>query len=142
MGAKMILTAKLVFVYAYSSVLAAVPGVMEEVTNRTPPDSIMWGLITLMFVPELMSITSKSFRDWIRRGIEDDDGKFNKSDLKDMMILYSSLWLLRVVLVWSWFHIFYGVYIEYSLYITLLAGSFGTAGLPILRSFVSKKRIS
>ncbi len=35
-------------------------------------------------------------RYWIKSGIEDSDGKFEKTDLSSLLIHYSTLWCIRL----------------------------------------------
>jgi len=91
----------------------------------------------MMFLPEITIRTSKEFRMWIKEGIEDADGKLNKSDIKDGLILYVSLWSLRVFIGFSVSEVFYKE-IDFKFYITPLIFSFGTAGLTIIKSIKKK----
>lgn len=99
--------------------------------------NLSWGLAFLavmIFAPEITIALFKSFRGWIKEGLEDADGKFNKEDIKDMVILYCSLWFLRVFIFFSWAQVFHDPAPAASIYIIPLLGSFGTAGLTVLRS--------
>lgn len=140
MATKLIITAKFFVLWLYNAILVPTATILNEATNeRQPPDWILIFLITMMFVPEVVATGSKSFRDWIRSGIEDADNTFNKGDMKDLIMLYSSLWSLRVFLFMSWFMLFYNKEIQFHIYIIPLLGSFGIAGLPIIKSFYGKK---
>jgi hypothetical protein len=99
--------------------------------------SILIGFFLLMvFLPEILWVSWKNFRDWIKTGIEDSDGKLNKEDLKDAGFLYVSLWSMRVFMGFSIAKIF-GVEIDSISYLSSLIGSFGIAGLTILKNIKS-----
>lgn len=135
---KLLITVKFFGVWLYNFFLSPAARIATINADR-PPEGMIYFFIVMMFVPELCALLSKTFRDWIRQGIENSDGKLNKSDLKDMVILYGSLWCLRVFLFMSWAMIFYKMEIPFHIYTIPLLGSFGISGLPIMKSLIGQK---
>lgn len=81
--------------------------------------------IILMFLPEVLLVFNKSFRGWIKTGIEDSDGKFEKSDLASLLIHYSTLWCTRLYVFFGLMEVFYGVQVRDTYVVGSLAGAFG-----------------
>lgn len=135
----MYLSIKLLYVWLYSAVLSPLSQVVIQSQPSKPPEYLLIFFVLMMFVPEVALVFSKRFSNWIRSGIENSDGVFSKEDLKDLVILYGSLWSLRAFLFMSWSMVFYDVEIPFYIYLTPLIGSFGISGLPILKHFISKK---
>lgn len=136
---KILITVKFFGIWLYNALLSPASQMVVRSNTDRPPEEMLYFFVLMMFVPESVLLISKSFRAWIREGVEDADGKLNKSDLKDLVILYGSLWCLRVFLFMSWAKVFYGTEIEFYIYLTPLIGSFGISGLPILKSFLKIK---
>lgn len=128
---KLILSFKLLSMFLYNAILSQITTGVNQ-----PNDVILYFFIFMMFMPETLLIFSKGFREWVKQGVENSDGKLSKSDLKDGVILYGSLWCLRVFLFMSWSKVFYGTNIEFYFYLTPLLGSFGISGLPIVKSIM------
>ncbi len=136
---KVFVSVKLFGIWLYNALLSPTSQMIAKSNPDRPPEEMLYFFTVMMFVPEVVLIFSKGFRGWIQQGVENADGVLNKSDLKDMVILYGSLWCLRVFLFMSWSKIIYGTNIEFYIYMTPLLGSFGISGLPILKSFIGKK---
>jgi len=139
---KVIFSAKVVMIWLYNVLLAPAPKVLQMTLTpgqNSPPEWLLGILVLLMFVPEFMVMFSKDFRTWIKEGIEDSDGKLSKKDTRDMIVLYGSLWCLRVFLLMSWAIIFYDKEIDWFIYVTPLIGSFGISGLTVIQSIIGRK---
>ncbi len=122
---------KFLILYVYTGVGSSMLIEVQKAESIAVPWIVV--LIVMIFAPEITIGLFKNFRNWIKEGLEDADGKFNKSDIKDMAILYGSLWSLRIFIFFSWATVFHEP-IPYGIYITPLIGSFGTAGLTVIKS--------
>ena len=137
-----ILTVKLVYVWLYHgalSLIAAAAGdiLLDEKSDKIVVMIIIGFAVLGIMIPEICLVSFKGFREWIKQGVEDSDGKLNKSDLQDAMMLYTSLWAMRVFVAFSIVKMF-GVPIDNMAYMTALFGSFGIAGLPVLKSIFAR----
>lgn len=86
--------------------------------------------LLVIFMPEILYIVSKEFKKLVIEGVMDGDGVVHMKDLKETVILYVSLWSMRIFIGFSLATIF-GTEIPFYIYITPLIGSFGTAGLAV-----------
>lgn len=136
---KIFVSIKLFGLWLYNALLSPASQMIVRANPNRPPEEMLYFFVFMMFVPEMVLVMSAPFRNWIKEGIENADGKMNKSDLKDLVILYGSLWSLRVFLFMSWSMVFYGIDIVFYIYITPLLGSFGISGLPILKALIGRK---
>lgn len=71
-------------------------------------------------------------------GAKDGDGITHMKDLKQTVILYVSLWSMRIFMGFSLAKIF-GMEIDTVSYIIPLIGSFGTAGLAVISQVIGKR---
>ena len=92
----------------------------------------------MVFLPEILFIVAPGFRSFIIQGFQDGDGVTHMKDLKQVAILYVSLWSMRVFMGFS-LAIIFGKEMNYFVYLTPLIGSFGTAGLAVLSNFIGKR---
>ncbi len=139
---KVIFSAKVFSIWLYNVLLAPAPKFFQMTLSQgenSPPEWLLGILLLFMFVPEFMGMFSRDFRNWIKEGIEDSDGKLSKKDTKDMIVLYGSLWCLRVFLLMSWSIIFYDKEISWLIYVTPLIGSFGISGLTVIQGITGRK---
>jgi len=138
---KVILTGKLFMIFGYYLMLTPLYAQIKTFFDGDAGINIILGFITVVllgiFMPEIMWLASKSFRGWIKQGIEDSDGQLNKSDLKDAGILYVSLWSMRIFIGFSVAKMF-GIEIDTLTYLTPLFGSGGIAGLTVLKGVMGK----
>lgn len=79
----------------------------------------------MLFLPELGFIFVKSFRKWLKDGIEDSDNKFNKEDFNSMLIHYSTAWCIKLFVLFGLLEVFYAVQVREIFVIGTLAGAFG-----------------
>lgn len=129
MMAKIVVTVKFFFVWLYNLSLAWVPSVLGQITGHS--DFVVDFLVVMIFAPELLYAFKKDFREWINGGVEDGDGKLDKTDLKDIIPLYMGLWCTRVFIYFSW-QISEGKDIETSIYLIPLYGAFGLGSVPVM----------
>lgn len=88
--------------------------------------NIFFGVfMMILFLPELGVILKRDFRVWVKNGIEDSDGKFNKSDLASLLIHYSTLWCTRMYVMFGLLEAFYGIKVRESFIVGSLVGAFG-----------------
>lgn len=71
-------------------------------------------------------------------GAEDGDGILHSKDLKELGVLYISLWSMRIFMGFS-ISVMFGNEIPFLIYLSPLIGSFGTAGLAIIKGVIGKK---
>ncbi len=94
--------------------------------------------LIMAFLPEILFFASSQFRDFVLEGAKDGDGIVHMKDLKQTVILYVSLWSMRIFMGFSVAKIF-GVEIDAFTYTIPLIGSFGTAGLTVISQFIGRK---
>lgn len=143
MAAKILLTIKFVFLWTYSFGISPVAQMVvqaAEIDNRHPPEGVFWLFIGMVFLPEVLLVFFKGFRNWIKEGLEDGDGKLSKKDLKDLLPYYSSLNSLRIFVLSSLLMMFYDVHIEFQYYIIPFLGSLGLAGIEIIKKTYLRKK--
>lgn len=134
MGIK-ILTLKYIGLYLYNVVLALIPSIFEKtLSTDKPPEALFYFLFFALWLPEMGLVFSKSFRGWIKEGLEDGDGVLHKADIKDLIPFYSSFMIAKTVVLMSWTMIFYTVNIPYYFFLTLVIASFGIGAIPILKN--------
>lgn len=139
--AKIAVTIKVLFVWLYhgfASIL--VQGVVEASSPISSAQlyPLIWFALLMIFLPEILFIVWPVFRKWIMEGIENGDGVLQTKDLKELGILYISLWSMRVFMGFS-IAIMFGSEIANITYLMPLIGSFGTAGLAIIKNVLQKK---
>lgn len=110
----------------------------EDSANSGVVTALIGFFLVMVFLPEILWIIWPSFRHWIKTGIEDSDGKLNKSDMKDAGFIYVSLWCMRIFMGFS-VAMMFGVEIDTLAYLASLLGSFGIAGLSIIKNIMGKK---
>lgn len=93
----------------------------------------------MLFIPEFIMFMKPSFVQWIRKGIEDNDGELNTQDVKDMIIHYVSLWSLRVFVIFGLRMSFFKVEIEWQFFAISILAAFGIEGINILGKMYGKK---
>ena len=81
--------------------------------------------IGMILLPEICFVLVPSFRKWIKGGVEDGDGVLNKSDLKALIIHYSTLWCIRLFVIFGLLEAFYGIQVREVFVMGSLAGAFG-----------------
>jgi hypothetical protein len=54
-------------------------------------------LFMLVIVSPELGLLSKSFRKWVKEALEDGDGKFDKKDLIDTVLIYATVLPVRTV---------------------------------------------
>ncbi len=96
-------------------------------------------LMMIMFVPEIGFVISTTFRKWLKDGIEDHDGKFNKEDLATLFIHYSTLWCIRLFVLFGLLEAFYGIQVREIYILGSLAGAFGVETVGYFTRIKSKK---
>ncbi len=108
--------------------------------SNQPPQVLLFVFLVLMFLPEMLIISVKPFREWLKEGVENSDGQFHKDDFKDLLIYYANIWSLRIFLLFSFFKMFYGFDISITMYVIPLVGSFGITGLNIISKLKNNDR--
>ncbi len=111
----------------------------NEMLPKAPPEFMFFVFVFLMFLPE-MSMSIPSMRNWIKTGIEDGDGTLNKKDLKDLLVYWASMWMLRVFVLSYLFEIFYAVETEFEFTILPFFGALGAQGIAAARTIFSKSK--
>lgn len=96
---------------------------------------IFFFLLLTMFLPELGITFSKSFRNWLKGGVEDKKGV----DLSSLLLNYSTLWSLRLYVIFSLMEIFYNIQIREIYIYTSLAGAFSLKSIEILSRLIVQK---
>lgn len=87
--------------------------------------NIFYFLIFVMFLPEMGFALSKGFRNWLKNGIEDSDQKFNREDFNSLLRHYSTLWCIRLYVLFGLLEAFHGIQVRETFINGSLAGAFG-----------------
>jgi hypothetical protein len=119
-----------IFCYNFLVLWAAAVNVFSD-TNLLFYQNSFWFFLIMLFMPEFACIFSKGFRQWIKNGIEDSDGTFNKSDFKEMWGHYSALWCLRMFILGSLVEIYFQVEVK-QLYMILWFAGMASIELAIM----------
>ena len=93
----------------------------------------------MMFAPEVGVIFFKDFRLWLKTGIENADGKLDRSDLKDLRMHYTAMIMARIFGLFSLMMAFYNIELPWHVYMTPFFGSFGLEGALVIQNLYSKK---
>ncbi len=124
---------KLASIFLYTFCLKWLPTFFLTFTSK----NILFAFFTLMiFLPEVAMLFSKSFRLWVKSGIEDSDGQFNSEDLSNLMRHYSTLWCARLYVFFGLLEAFYQIQVREIYVMGSLAGAFG---LEAISFFLKKK---
>lgn len=136
MASKVILSTYAFLFYFYNGMFT----IIAKLTMETAPQPFVFYIfVAMMFLPEFTLFFSKSFRHWIKQGIEDADGKLNKEDVKDLRVHYASLWMLRLFVLFGLLMIFYDMKIDWSYYILPFFGAMGLEGVALARNIYGRK---
>lgn len=125
---------KILGVLIYTIILKFIAVFLLAIDIVNPQYIVFYLLMGVMFLPEMGFMISKSFRGWLKDGIEDSDGKFNSSDFKALMAHYSTLWCIRLFVVFGLLEAFYLIQVREIFIIGSLLGAFGIEAV----SFISK----
>lgn len=93
-------------------------------------------LVVMLVLPEIGFAVSRGFRSWLKSGIEDGDGVFNTKDFNQMLVHYSTLWCVRLFVLFGLLEAFYGVQVREIFIGGSLAGAFGIETV----SFFARKK--
>ena len=138
MEGKIILAVKFMVVWIYSFALSPFAQALIEINDKkTPPDSVFWVFVGMIFLPEILLVFSNPFRSWIRKGIENSED-MTKKYIQDLIIHYASLSSLRLFVLESLLMMFYEVHIPFQYYIVPFFGSIGLSGFSLLKNIYKK----
>jgi hypothetical protein len=138
--AKVIISLKFITFWIYSYSLSPAAQIfMSSVNNRVPPNAAFWIFFTLMFLPEFFMVVSPGFRNWVKEGFSDVDGRMSDNDRKGILIHYTSLWCMKLFVLENLLILFYGISVEFIAYIFPFFGSIGLSGFEILKNIVKAK---
>ena len=133
MTAKTIITLKFLLAWVYCfSISPLAKAVIEIQDKREPPEAIFWFFCIMMWLPEMATTMSKQFRNWIKEGIEDENGRLK--DVKDIIIHYASLTSMKLFILESLLMMFYDVDIAFQFYMVPFFGSVGLSGFTTLKN--------
>lgn len=127
--------AKMASIFTYTLMLKF----LAIFTGFTSINVLFTFFIIMMFLPEISMLMSKSFRYWIKSGIEDSDGQFNSKDLASLLVHYSTLWCARLYVLFGLLEAFYGTKVREVYIMGSLAGAFGLESLNFLNNKFKKK---
>ncbi len=134
-----ILTLKFIGLWLYNAVLAPIPSILDNtLSNDKPPVFLYYFLFFALWLPEI-ALLSKSWRKWLKSGIEDGDGVLNKADLKDLMPYWGSYMSIKSVVLITWTMIFFKINVPYSFFVTLVLAGFGVGAIPIINKLNFKQ---
>lgn len=139
MTARIILTIKFLLIWVYTFALSPTAKMVILTTGRQPPEAVFWFFIGMMWLPEIVICFSYGFREWIRQGIENADGKLNSKDVKDLLVHYASLTSMKLFVLESLLMMFYDVTIPFQYYVIPFFGSVGLSGFAIFKNLYKEK---
>ena len=137
MASKLILSTYTFLFYIYNGLFTVFAKIAVD---DSPEPYVFYVFVGMMFLPEMALFFSKSFRNWIKQGIENADGKLNKEDVKDMRIHYASIWMLRLFVLFGLLMIFYQMKIDWNYYILPFFGAMGLEGASLLRNLYARPK--
>ncbi len=106
--------------------------------SHAPDEMIFYIFASALFIPEIALIVSKNFRHWLKNAVENSDGIFDKSELKDVIAYIGSFYCAKLFAFLVLCNIFYVIEVkEVYIYLTF-AGFTGTTGI-IQASKIFKK---
>ncbi len=124
---------KIFAVFLYTFLLKWIPLAFLAFTSK----NILFAFfIFMMFLPEMAMLFNKSFRGWVKSGIEDSDGQFNSQDLSNLLRHYSTLWCARLYVFFGLLEAFYQIQVREIFVMGSLAGAFG---IETLSFFLNKR---
>lgn len=115
---------KTFFVLIYTFFIKTLAFIMMG-ANLIDVHSVFFLMMFIMFLPEYLFVFSKAFRGWIKGGIENGDGKLNKNDFSSLMMNYSTLWCIRLYVLFGLLEAFYGIQVRETWITSSLLGAFG-----------------
>lgn len=130
---------KIAFLYLYTLSIRFVAGFMLAANLMLDWHYFFYILMIIMFVPEIGFLLSTSFRRWLKDGIEDNDGKFQKDDFASLLIHYSTLWCIRLFVLFGLLEAFYGIQVREIYILGSLAGAFGVETVGYFTRIKGKK---
>jgi hypothetical protein len=126
---------KIFGVLLYTIILRFLADTLLAFNIVNPQYIIFYVLMIVMFLPEMGFAFAKSFRNWLKDGIEDSDGKFNSSDFKSLMSHYSTLWCIRLFVVFGLLEAFYSIQVREVFVVGSLLGAFGIEAISFFSRF-------
>lgn len=124
---------KLFGIFLYTFLLKWIPLFLVAVTSK---NILFIFFIIMMFLPEMGMLFNKSFRMWVKSGVEDSDGQFNSEDLANLLRHYSTLWCARLYVLFGLLEAFYHIEVREIFVMGSLAGAFGIEAI----GFLTKKK--
>lgn len=111
-----------ILIYTY---LIKILAVLTIILNIFDFHYIFFIMVMIMFLPEVGFLISKNFRSWLKDGIEDSDGKFNREDFNSLLRHYSTLWCIRLYVTFGLLEAFHGIQVRETFINGSLIGAFG-----------------
>lgn len=137
MAAKIFLSFKIIAIILYSGGVTTVAG---AVGNEFHGQLLFTFFSLMLFIPEISIILSPSFRNWLRQGIEDADGKMNRSDVFDLVAHINARLMSIIFGMMSLSMTFMGLSIDWHVYLMPFFGSFGIEGLIVIKGIYNKQK--
>lgn len=138
MASKVFVFLKILLLFVYNGSMPAMAKAVAGTQNQ-PSEVIFYIFFGMMWAPELALMFSKSFRLWMKKGIEDADGELHKEDIKDLRVHYSALMMLRVFVLFSLLMIFYQLTVPNVVYMAPFAGSVSLEGAALFKNIYGKR---
>lgn len=127
---------KILSIYAYTFAIRLFGLVTLSLSPIADYHYLFHVLVVMLVLPEIGFAVSKGFRAWLKSGIEDGDGVFNTKDFNQMLVHYSTLWCVRLFVLFGLLEAFYGVQVREIFIGGSLAGAFGIETV----SFFARKK--
>ena len=123
--------------FAFAPTAKMVQGVNESV-GIYPDNIVFYIFVFALFLPELRVMTSKSFRLWLKEGIENNDGVFDGSDLKEMIGYLGAYYCAKLFALLMLCDIFFFVDIKDAYVYLCFSGFAGTTGIMQITKIFKK----
>jgi hypothetical protein len=114
-----------IFLYTFSLRILVYVTFLIGLMEYTDYHLIFPLFVVMILLPELSFTFVPRFRQWIKAGVEDGDGVLNKADLNALIIHYSTLWCIRLFVIFGLLEAFYGVQVREVYVVGSLLGAFG-----------------
>lgn len=113
------------FIYAPAAeMIQTIP----ELSQNSPNKGVFYVFAIALFLPEMGVIVSSKFREWIKDGLENNDGVLDGSDLKEMIGYLGAYYCAKLFALLMLCDIFYEVDIKDTYVYLCFSGFAGTTG--------------
>lgn len=132
------ISVKILALVLYNFLLIPVAQVAAE-TLPYPPTFMYYMFMSLIILPEVTLIVSKSARSFVADALQKGDGRLDTTDLKDLLGHYGTFWCVRVFVIMSLTPIFFSTDIDIWKYVLCFVGMGLTESRTIAKAFMKRE---